>query len=234
MGLGDTIRDDTTGEQGIAFVDADDRTRAQNGVDRSGKGKDFTSEAEILRGTLAKILYDATKEKAEYIFLNSVKSVDETDSRIQVTFANSTPQWEFDLLIAGDGLGSPTHSLIFPDAQNCCICSLNQYTTYSSISSQESDGTWAHWYNAPGRRCTLTHPNCACKTMVILSITSPSAKLQHHSHLSHSKQKELIHYFFADAGWQACLTRSRRHRWSGWLSHVVERPGQTRQLVQGA
>ena len=164
MGLGDIIRDDTMREQGITFVDANNRTRAQFGVDRSGKGKSFTSETEILRRTLAKIVDDATKEKAEHRFSDSVKSVDETDDRIQITFANSTPKQKFDLFIAGDGLGSPTHSLIFPDAQNCCICSLNQYTTYSSISSQESDGTWAHWYNAPDRRCTLTRPNSAGKT----------------------------------------------------------------------
>ena len=82
MGLGDTIGDNTPSEEDKAFVDANDRTRAHFRVDRSGKGKSFTSETEILRGSLAKILYDGTKEKAKYIFSHSVKSVDETDSGI--------------------------------------------------------------------------------------------------------------------------------------------------------
>ena len=42
-------------------------------VDHSGKGKSFTSDTEILRGTHAKILYDAIKEKVEYIFDDYVK-----------------------------------------------------------------------------------------------------------------------------------------------------------------
>lgn len=204
MGLEDTIRQNLTNEEGFAFVDANNRTRAQFGVDRSGKGKSLTSDTEILRGTLAKILYDGTKETAEYIFGDYVKSVDDTEKGIQVTFANSTPQRDFDLLIAGDGLGSPTRSLIFPDAQKSCIRPLNQYISYFSIPSQESDGTWARWYNAPGRRCILTRPNGAGKTMVFLAIMSTtSEKLQNHSSLPQLEQKSLMHDLFADAGWEA-------------------------------
>ena len=112
MGFEDVIRKNTTNEEGIAFVNANDRTRAQFRVDHSGKGKSFTSDTEILRGTHAKILYDAIKEKVEYIFDDWVKSIHDTDDRTQVTFANSTSQRKFDLLIAGDGLGSPTRTVL--------------------------------------------------------------------------------------------------------------------------
>ena len=203
MGLEDTIRQNTTNEEGVAFVDANNRIRAQFGIDHSGKGKSFTSDTEILRGTLANILYEGTKEKVEYIFGDYVKSVDETDHTVQVTFANSTPQREFDLLSAGDGLGSPTRALIFPDAQNSCIRSLNQWTSYFSIPHQESDGALARWYNAPGRRCIFTRPNGAGRTMVFLSIMGASDKLHNHSKLSPAEQKELMHELFADAGWEA-------------------------------
>lgn len=204
MGLEDTVQQNTTNEEGFAFVDANNRIRAQFGVDRSGKGKSFTSDTEILRGTLAKILYDGTKDSAEYIFGDYVESVDDTENGIQVTFANSTPQRDFDLLIAGDGLGSPTRALIFPDVQKSCIRSLNQYISYFSIPSRETDGTWARWYNAPGRRCILTRPNNAGKTMVFLAImSSTSETLQNHARLSQPEQKALMHDLFADAGWEA-------------------------------
>ena len=205
MGLGDTVRENTTNEEGFAFVDGNNRIRAQFGVDRSGKGKSFTSDTEILRGTLAKILYDATKEKAEYIFDDCIKSIDDTDdNRVQVTFANSTPSRDFDLLLAGDGLGSPTRSLIFPDAQQkSCIRSLNQHISYFSIPYKQSDGTLARWYNAPGRRCILTRPNNADKTMAFLSIMGASDKLANYSKLTQKEQKALMHDLFADAGWEA-------------------------------
>ena len=49
--------------------------------------------------------------------IQDVKSVNDTDHRTNVTFANSTPQREFYLFIAGDGLGSPTYSLNPPRLQ---------------------------------------------------------------------------------------------------------------------
>lgn len=59
------------------------RTRPRFGVDHSGKGKSSTSDTELLRGTLAKILYDGTEEKAQYIFGDYITSVDKSDSKIQ-------------------------------------------------------------------------------------------------------------------------------------------------------
>ncbi|KAF6236390.1 hypothetical protein HO173_005482 [Letharia columbiana] len=143
--------------------------------------------------TLAKILHDGTREEAEYIF---------------DAFANPTPQREFDLLVASDGLGSPTRSLIFAHAEKTCIRSLNQYTSYFSIPYQDSDGTLARWYNAPGRRCILTRPNNAGKTIVFLSIISISEKLQSHSKLSQNEQKQSTHKIFPDAGWEASRVRA--------------------------
>ena len=61
MGLRDIVNENMTNEEGIAFVDGDNRIKAKFGVDHSGKGESFTSDTEILRGKLAVILYDATK-----------------------------------------------------------------------------------------------------------------------------------------------------------------------------
>lgn len=82
MGLEDIICKNTTNEEGTAFVDAKNRPKAQFAVYHSGKGKSFTSDTDILRGTIANILHDGTKEKAKYIFGDYVKSVDVNDNRI--------------------------------------------------------------------------------------------------------------------------------------------------------
>lgn len=202
MGLEDVVRDNMTNEEGIAFVDTNNRIRAQFGVDRSGKGESFTSETEILRGKLALILYDATKEKVEYIFDDHVKAVDETDDRVRVTFANSTPQRDFDLLIAGDGLSSATRALVFPDTQKSCVRSLNQHTAFFSIPCGKSDGTWARWYSAPKRRFMVTRPNNESQTMAFLSIMGAGDKLQNSGRLPQAEQKAIWHDLFADAGWE--------------------------------
>ena len=151
-----------------------------------------------------KILYDGTKDNVEYIFGDCVESVNDTETGIQVTFANSTPQRDFNLLIAGDGLGSPTRALLFPGVQQSCIRPLNQYIAYFSIPSRASDDAWARWYNAPGRRCILTRPNNAGRLMAFLAIMSTTSdELRNHARLSQPEQKALMHELFADAGWEA-------------------------------
>lgn len=202
MGLGDIVNENMTNEEGIAFVDGDNRIKAKFGVDHSGKGESFTSETEILRGRLAVILYDATKEKVEYIFDDQVKSVDETNDKVQVTFANSTPPRDFDLLIAGDGLSSPTRALIFPDKQHSCVHSLHQHTAFFSIPCEKTDGTWARWYSAPHRRFMVLRPKDATQTMAFLSIMGAEDKLLNSGKLPLAEQKTLWHDLFADAGWE--------------------------------
>ena len=199
MGLEDIVRKNTTNEEGLAFVDASNCTKAQFGVNQ---GKGLTSDIEILRGTLASLLHDNTKEKVEYIFGDLVTSVNETDNKIRVTFANHTQERDFDLLVAADGLSSPTRSLIFPGTQQTCVRSLNQYIAYFSIPYQEHDGLVARWYNAPGRRRILVRPSNVGTTMVHLSIMSTTGRLQSHNKLSIVSQKKLVRQFFEDAGWE--------------------------------
>ncbi len=66
MGIEDDIRAATTGEQGLRFVDDRGRTRAEFPAGTSSSDG-FTAELEILRGDLARILYDRTRDGTEYI-----------------------------------------------------------------------------------------------------------------------------------------------------------------------
>lgn len=203
MGLEDVVRKNTTNEEGIVFVDANNRARAQFGVDQSGKDRGLTSETEILRGTLAMLLHDSTKDKVEYIFGDYVSAVDENDDRIQVTFANYTPNRDFDLLIASDGLSSSTRSLIFPGTQQTCVRPLSQYLAYFSIPYQESDGLLARWYSAPGGRAVLMRPGGnAGRTTAVLSVVSTTSHLQTHKKLSQRVMKKIVRQYFEDAGWE--------------------------------
>lgn len=203
MGLEDVVRKNTTNEEGIVFVDANNRARAQFGVDQSGKDRGLTSETEILRGTLAMLLHDSTKDKVEYIFGDYVSAVDENDDRIQVTFANYTPNRDFDLLIASDGLSSSTRSLIFPGTQQTCVRPLSQYLAYFSIPYQESDGLLARWYSAPGGRAVLMRPGGnAGRTTAVLSVISTTSHLQTHKKLSQRVMKKIVRQYFEDAGWE--------------------------------
>ena len=73
----------------------------------------FTSgELEILRGDLAAIFYEATRETTEYIFDDSIAGMEENDSGIEVQFERGGRR-RFDLVAGADGLHSKVRSLAF-------------------------------------------------------------------------------------------------------------------------
>ncbi|MFI9560794.1 FAD-dependent monooxygenase [Nonomuraea endophytica] len=72
----------------------------------------FAGDVEILRGDLARILYEATRADTEYLFDDSIASLDEDAHGVAVTFERG-PTRRFDLVIGADGLHSRVRSLTF-------------------------------------------------------------------------------------------------------------------------
>lgn len=67
---------------------------------------------EIMRGDLTKIFYEATRGQVEYVFDDSIATVHDDGSRVEVTFERGGPR-AFDLLVGADGLHSITRRLVF-------------------------------------------------------------------------------------------------------------------------
>jgi 2-polyprenyl-6-methoxyphenol hydroxylase-like FAD-dependent oxidoreductase len=67
---------------------------------------------EILRGELTRLLYDATRERVEYIFGDSIATLDDDGSGVDVTFERGQPR-RFDLVIGADGMHSAVRRLAF-------------------------------------------------------------------------------------------------------------------------
>jgi 2-polyprenyl-6-methoxyphenol hydroxylase-like FAD-dependent oxidoreductase len=78
----------------------------------------FTSgELEILRGDLAGIFHEATRETTEYIFDDSIASMKESEAGVDVVFERGG-QRRFDLVVGADGLHSKVRSLAFGEEAN--------------------------------------------------------------------------------------------------------------------
>jgi 2-polyprenyl-6-methoxyphenol hydroxylase-like FAD-dependent oxidoreductase len=67
---------------------------------------------EIMRGELAKIIYEVGRDDIEYVFGNSISSLEQTEQDVEVRFRHGSPQ-TFDLVIGADGLHSITRQLAF-------------------------------------------------------------------------------------------------------------------------
>jgi 2-polyprenyl-6-methoxyphenol hydroxylase-like FAD-dependent oxidoreductase len=69
-------------------------------------------EVEINRGFLSEILYRGSRDRARYVFGDSIAALVETDSGVDVTFGRRPPE-TFDAVIGADGLHSNVRRLAF-------------------------------------------------------------------------------------------------------------------------
>lgn len=228
MGIFDLIRDKSSHEEGIQFVDGQNRCFARFGVDTSGKGDSMTSDVEILRGELAGILFDVTKDDVSYIFGDMVESMEETDKEVAVHFANSTPTTAFDLVVAADGIGSKIRAMTFGNEQSH-FRSLNSYVSYFSIPPSSTDTMWSRVHWIKGGRSIVLRPDNVGRTRAFLSLTAYEksderlSQLEKASREGVSAQKALLQEFFQDADWETSRILKGMHESEDfYMQHIAQ------------
>ena len=228
MGIFDRMRDRSSQEEGLQLVNSNNRCFARFGVDDSGKGDSFTSDIEILRGELAKILFDVTKDNVSYIFGDTVKNLEESDKEVGVTFANGTPTSPFDLVVAADGIGSKIRGLALGNGDSH-VKSLNSYISYFSIPRGDTETMWSrlHWFR--GGRYIGLRPDNVGRTMAFLGLTAWDksdkriVRLEKATKESIPAQKALIQELFQDADWETPRILKGMHKSDDlYLQHVAQ------------
>lgn len=217
MGLFERIRDRSSHEEGFEIVDRQSRPLARFGVD--GQGESITCDIEILRGELAGILYDATKDDVTYVFGDVVESLDERADGVRVTFANGTPAMTFDLVVAADGIGSKIRRMMMgsgdgkgdggvdTSGDDSSIRSLQSYAAYFSIPRGATDGMWAQSRSSHGGRFMMLRPDNQGRTRAFLGITAYEKSDERLSRLARAAkegiptQKSVVQDLFYDADW---------------------------------
>lgn len=194
MGIEEEIRLADTGELGVLFVDENDVIKAALPKGESNLG---TSELEILRGDLVKILYKHTKDNVEYLFGNQITALSEKEDSVSVTFQSGEVR-DFDLVICADGIRSRTRQLIFGDEP--FVKPVGLYVSYFTIPRGPSDSRWARWYNATNARVIVMRPDNEGTTRASFSFLSEPMGYEK---LSLDEQKQLLRDKFSDAGWEA-------------------------------
>ncbi|KAL6712727.1 hypothetical protein ACLMJK_009665 [Lecanora helva] len=209
MGIFEQMLEKSSHEEGMEFIDNKKRCYARFGVeDESGRGGGMTCDIEILRGEIAKLLFDLTKEDVSYIFNDMVESLEETKEQVKVNFANGTPTTAFDLVVAADGIGSKIRSLAFGNGSTP-IKSLHSYCSYFSIPRIETDTMLAQVHHTKNGRVLATRPDNVGLTRACLILTAYDesdkrlVRLEKASKEGVSEQKALIQELFQDAGWES-------------------------------
>ncbi|PRD54966.1 FAD-dependent oxidoreductase [Phyllobacterium myrsinacearum] len=203
MGLLDVIHSKRVDEAGVALVNAEGKARATLLANTSGQGaQSLTSEYEIMRGDLVRILYDATKNNVEYVFGKSVEHAEQDQDCVTAHFSDGSSA-EFDLLIGADGQGSRVRNAMLPGGYSDPYLPMGIHMAYWFIPRIASDGNIRETYNATGGRMIMRRSHNPTQTQVyfVLRETSPEASAIHKEPVE--SQKQFWASKFRDAGWQA-------------------------------
>lgn len=196
MGLEQAALDQGTGEEGTAWVDDHGHAVATFKTDdMDGDGP--TAELEILRGDLARLLYDAARQKAEYRFGDRIASIDDDGEAATVHFQSGRSD-RFDAVIVAEGVGSATRELLFPGENDPRWMDLT--IAYFTIARTADDDRLWRWYHATGGRSISLRPDQHGTTRAMLSLQKAPEGEQD---WDLATQKAYLRERFADAGWQA-------------------------------
>lgn len=201
MGLLEEVRGSLVHEPGVAFVDGRGRRWGTVLANTSGKGRQtMTSEYEIMRGDLVRILHEATRDGARYVFGASVEGFEQNADRVLAHFSDGSSE-EFDILIGADGQGSRVRRAILPAGADP-YRPVGIHMAYWFIPRDETDSDLRETYNAPGRRMIMRRSHNSTETQVYFELWDESEEAAAIHRRPVDDQKRFWAERFRDAGWQ--------------------------------
>ncbi|MFG2669391.1 FAD-dependent monooxygenase [Streptomyces sp. NPDC048445] len=201
MGLLEEVRGQLVDEAGVAFVDSRGKPKATIMANTSGKGRQtLTSEYEIMRGDLVRILHEATKGDAEYVFGKSADGFDQDADRVTAHFSDGT-SGDFDLLIGADGQGSRTRRALLPEGFDP-YWRVGIHMAYWFVPRIASDTNIRDTYMVPGGRQIMRRSHNATETQAYFVVREESAEASAIHRAPVGEQQKFWAGRFRDAGWQ--------------------------------
>jgi len=195
MGLLDAIRAERVDERGFAYVDGRGRWTAKMPADLFD-GEGMVAEIEIMRGTLARILHDATRDGTEYLFNDRITDLTEDGDGVEVTFASGVAR-RFDIVVGADGLHSGVRRLAFGPEQEF-VRHLGGYMAYFTVPNPGNLDHWFLMHGAPGGLVAGIRPENGGTAKAMLSFTSAPLDYDRRDRVA---QQEILHARFTGVGW---------------------------------
>ncbi|MFI6180737.1 FAD-dependent monooxygenase [Nonomuraea sp. NPDC051191] len=192
MGLLDAVTARATGMRVATHYDGKGRPVATMDADLFGgrEGED----AEIMRGDLNELLYDLTRDDAEYLFGDSVTAV--ADDGL-VTFEHAEPR-RFDLVVGADGMRSNIRRIAF-GADDQYVRDLGYYVSISTVPNTLGLDREEAVHAAPGRTANVysTRRDGAAKALFMWASQPLS-----YDHRDVGRQKDLLAEAMTGVEWE--------------------------------
>jgi 2-polyprenyl-6-methoxyphenol hydroxylase-like FAD-dependent oxidoreductase len=195
MGVMPRLREAGTDVAGMSFVNpAGSRVgRVNMRALRLAAG---SGEVELPRGDLASILYEASRDHAEFLFGDSIVALDQDEHGVSVTFDRAHPR-RFDLVIGADGLHSVVRRLAFgPEAD--FVHHMGLYVATMPLDGSVEPLREVVMHNSPGRAVVI-HPS---RGGALAAFMFRSPAVPGFDHRDSAQHKRLLAAAFADVAWR--------------------------------
>ena len=195
MGLYEQIKSQSIGPEKWEFKNADDATVRSVLLKQEDKALS-ENDFEIERDVLLKMLFDLVKNEVNFIFGNSIKTLQEKDHCMDVSFTNGSHDC-FDLVFGCDGIHSIVrkiwfgHELEYNHFLGC-------YFGIAIVNKLLVDEGTYQMYAEPNKGVSLYAYNK--KTDIIFTFR-PDAEIPY-DFRNQSQQKEIITSQFEKVGWR--------------------------------
>ncbi|TMU89829.1 FAD-dependent monooxygenase [Streptomyces sp. DASNCL29] len=197
MGILPRLRDAHVDSRRCTFLDADGSevaTLSPSAVAGGVEGQDL----EVRRGDLATALYGSVRDDVEFLFDDSIDTLDQSGPGVDVTF-HSGRRRTFDLVVGADGMHSHTRESVFGPEERFhrylgyCFAIFTMPNTFGL--SRE-----VMMWNTPGRAAALYAVGGDDELHAFLTFHQPEPPID--ALRNPDAQRDLVATVFADAGWE--------------------------------
>ncbi|WP_329426338.1 FAD-dependent monooxygenase [Streptosporangium sp. NBC_01495] len=196
MGLLPAIEERKTGTRHVTLVGAGSERPVRVDVGRLVVA--FSDRhVEVMRDDLSEIFHGATRDRVEYVFGDSIVSLQEDAGGVDVTFETGAPR-RFDLVIGADGVHSNVRGLAFGEESRFAEFVGTYLGVFSLPDYRDLDAEMLA-YSDVGRMAAFYSAAHLDEARAILLFRSE--ELDYH-HRDVPRQRRLLREAFSGAGWE--------------------------------
>jgi len=196
MNLGTAVSDARTRTRTISLVRPGKRTiDASMDLLTQGVSQDHV---EIMRGDLARIVYEASRNDVEYILDDSIASLIDGEDHVEVTFERAAGR-TFDVVVGADGLHSLTRRLTFGE-EDQFLRFLGGYFAVFSVPNYLGLQEHMVSYAEPGQT-VAAYPVWGTDQLRVLLLFRTPTQLDYNRH-DRAAQVRMVQGLYSGAGWE--------------------------------
>jgi 2-polyprenyl-6-methoxyphenol hydroxylase-like FAD-dependent oxidoreductase len=207
MGIWPRLQQEQTTIKEMSFVNA--RSQRISRVNIQAVPKALGVEVvELMRGDLARMLYELTKDEVEYCFGDSIQALQQDEAGVDVTFERGGSR-RFDLLVGADGLHSLVRTLVFGDEahfERYCGYQAGVFTTDNYLGLGEAS---IQMYGVPGKLVAVRSTR-GTQTLAVFFLFKHPTRLRYDYH-DVAQHQHLLAEAFAGEGWEVPRLLEKLH-----------------------